>query len=150
MTVIVGPAPRALTIWGREPTAWLGAIEAILVLVVATLGKQLGLDAAFVVVAMTVVSAAVSLWTAWATVDTRLANALSVIKAVIALAAYFSFSLSPETISAILASAAAGFALFNRTQTSPAIAPVQTVPQQVVPVAPPPGVEAVATEGGGA
>ena len=136
--------PRALTVWGREPAALLGTVESILILVVATLGAKLGIDDAFVVVAMAVVSGAMSLWTSWATVDTRLANALGLIKAVVALAAYFSFSLDPTVVSAILAVTAAVFGLFNRTQTTPVIDPVQTVPQQVVPVTPPPGVEDVA------
>lgn len=114
--------PKAVTIFGREPALYLGLIEAVLAaFVVFPLGVKLGLDETFVVLVMAVLSAGVSIWTAIATHNSVLAYLTGAIKAVIALAAYFHFQLSPDQQAVLVAVVAAVVHFAQRTQTSPRV-----------------------------
>ncbi|MEX1908620.1 hypothetical protein L6241_10005 [Janibacter sp. Y6] len=87
-------APRAATILGREPAAWVGLIEATIALLVVF---ALGVTTESAVLIMAAVSAAAGLYTAWATKDTALGAVLGLAKAAISLAAYYGLQLTPSS-----------------------------------------------------
>lgn len=133
-------APRAQTIFGREPAAWVGLIEAVVALLVVF---ALGVTTSSAVLIMAVVSAAAGVYTAWATRDTSLGVILGLVRAVISLAAYYGLDLTEGQQAALIALVAVALGFWQRTQTAPVADPVDPSPQQVVPVAPPSGVPAV-------
>lgn len=106
-------------IFGREPAAIVAVIQAALYalgLFVADLTDplQLGIIA--------VVAAALDLIVAWKTRDKALGVALTLLKAVLALAVMLGAPLSEVQIAGLLAFAGAALSLFQRTQTSPVAA----------------------------
>jgi hypothetical protein len=120
---------RALTIFGREPAAWLGLIEAALALFVAfPIAQRAGIDSTFVVLFMAVVSAAFGVYTAFATKDQALGYIVGLVKAGIALAAYFRLELSPEQTALVVAFVAVAVGFFQRSQTSPVVDSVVVSP----------------------
>ncbi|WP_191564708.1 hypothetical protein [Janibacter melonis] len=124
-------APRAATILGREPAAWVGLIEATIALLVVF---ALGVTTESAVLIMAAVSAAAGIYTAWATKDTALGAILGLAKAVISLTAYYGLQLTPEQQGALMAIIPVVFGLFQRTQTAPVGDPIDPSPDQVVPV----------------
>jgi len=114
-----------VTIFGREPAAIVGTIEAALALLVAF---QLGLDAPHVALIMGVVTSLAAVYTAWVTKDTLLGVVVGLIKAVIALAIGYGLSLTPEQTGALIAVATVALGLFNRQQTYPLGAPPKAAP----------------------
>lgn len=111
-------APR--TIFGREPAAWVGLIEAVLaVLILLPLATQLNLTQEWAVLVMAVVSAGAGLFTAWATKDTALGAILGFSKAVLGLVGYYGLELSPELQASLMALVPILLGFFQRTQTSP-------------------------------
>lgn len=122
-------APRAATILGREPAAWVGLIEGVVALLVVF---ALGVTTESAVLIMAAISAAAGLYTAWATKDTALGAILGFAKAAISLAAYYGLSLTLEQQGALMAVIPVVFGLFQRTQTTPVADPIDPSPQQVV------------------
>lgn len=103
-------------IFGREPAAWIGLIEAALVLLVAV---GLNWSAEQVAVVMAVVVAGFGVYTAWITKDTMLGVIVGLTKAVLALFIGFGIELTPEFTGALIALVTVGTGFFNRTQTAP-------------------------------
>lgn len=132
--------PRAQTIFGREPAAWVGLIEGIVALLTVF---ALGVTSTSGALIIALAAAAAGAYTAWATRDTMLAAVLAVVKALLALVVYYGLELTLEQQAAVLGFVPIALGLWQRTQTSPVADPVDPSPQQVVPVAPPSGVPAV-------
>lgn len=131
---------QARTIFGREPAAWVGLVEAfIAVLVLLPVAGALNIDQEWAVLFMAVVSAGAGVFTAWATKDTALGAITGLVKALIGLVAYYGLDLGPELQASVLALTAVVIGFFQRTQTSPIAFPVDPSPAQVVPVPMPPG-----------
>lgn len=110
-----------MKLFGREPAAWVGLIEAGLALLVAlsivnVTNEQTALIMAAVVAVFGVV-------TAYLTKDTMLGVLVGLTKAVIALAVGFGANLSPELTATIIAFVTVFIGFFQRTQTSPAPEP---------------------------
>ncbi|EKA62265.1 pCQ3_59 [Janibacter hoylei PVAS-1] len=123
--------PRALTILGREPAAWVGLVEALLALLVVF---TLGVSAESAVLIMAVVSALAGVYTAWTTRDTALGAIVGLAKASISLAAYYGLDLSVGQQGALMALVPVLLGFWQRTQTAPVSDPVDPSPAQVVPV----------------
>ena len=103
-------------IFGREPAAWVGLVEATLFLVVA-IGldwsqEQLG-------VVMAAVTTAFGIYTAYVTRDTMLGVVVGFAKSVLILLVTFGIEIRPETMAAILGFVTVVVGFFQRTQTSP-------------------------------
>lgn len=146
-TPVLEPPSKAITIFGREPAVILGFVEAFLAaFVVFPLGARLGLDGGFVVAFMAALSAAVGVYVAIATRDRLLGYAVGLLKALVALGAYFKFELTAEQTAMLVSLLAAAVGLYQRTQTSPVADPVDPSPPQVVSVAPPADVAAAIDE----
>ena len=128
-------------IFGREPAAWVGLIEAVLMTLLA-FGIGVGQDTFGPI--MGVVVAAFGVFTAWATRDTMLGVIVGLAKSVMVLAAVYGLTLSDEQTGALIAVVTMVVSFYQRTQTSPVADPVDPSPQQVVPVAPPVDMERLA------
>ena len=111
---------RADNIFGREPAAWVGLIEAILALLIITV---LHWSAEQVALVMAAVVAAFGVYTAWVTEDTLLGVVVGFTKAVLALMVGFGLTLSPELTAAIIGLVTVVMGFFNRQQTSPVASP---------------------------
>lgn len=123
---------KAPTIFGREPAAWVGLIEALVaVLVLLPVASALGINQQWAVLFMAVVSAAAGVFTAVATRDTALGAITGLVKAGIGLFAYYGLDASSEQQATILAATAVVVGFFQRTQTTPVANPVDPSPQQV-------------------
>lgn len=105
-------------IFGREPAAYVGVIEAALALAIAFWAPlshhQVGLI-------MACVTAAFGLYTAIATRDSLLATAVGLAKALIALGVGFGLSLTDVQTGAIIAFVTIVLGLFNRQVTEPVV-----------------------------
>ncbi|HEY1179328.1 MAG TPA: hypothetical protein VGF17_24500 [Phytomonospora sp.] len=138
--------PIPLRIFGREPAALLGIIEAVLAALVAfglgVTNESSGLIAA-------VISLAIGAYSAWATKDTLLGVLTGLAKAIVALVVYYGVTLTPEQVAAVVTLVPVFVGFWQRTQTTPVAAPVDPSPAQVVPVAPTPDVAAEASVGAG-
>lgn len=130
-------APKAITIFGREPAAILGILEVALTLAVA-FGLGVTNESAGLITAL--ISGVLGAWVAWATRDTLLGAATTIVKAGTALVVYYGVTLTETQTVAILAAVPIIVNFWQRTQTSPVAAPVDPSPQQVVPVLPTPDV----------
>lgn len=113
-----------MKLFGREPAAWVGFIEAVIVLLVIVFLHWTDEQTALV---MAVVVAAAGLYTAWVTHDTLLGVLIGFIKAVIALLLGFGVALSPELTGALIGLATVVLGLFNRQQTYPVAFPPQAL-----------------------
>jgi hypothetical protein len=133
MTVPVVVAPKGRAIFGREPSAWVGLIEALLALLVMfPLVSQTGLTQEWATIVLAVVSAGAGVYTAWATRDTLLGAILGLVKATVALVAFYGLELSTDQQGALLAAVAVLVGFFQRTQTTPVDRPLDPSPTQVV------------------
>lgn len=109
-------------IFGREPAAWIAAIQSFLVLAVSfgwlsSLGLHSQADVALVVA---VLAAAGGLYLAWGTSETMLAAIIEFFKAGLALGAIYGLHISTEQTGLVIAGINAIFALLvHRPQTSP-------------------------------
>lgn len=128
-------APKAVRIAGREPAAWIGLIEGVL-LVLMAFGLGIGQDVFGPI--MAVVTAAGGLYTAWATKDTMLGVILTFVKSVLTLVAVYGVSLNDQQTAAIIGLTSVVVGFWQRTQTSPVYAPVDPSPVQVTPSPLPP------------
>lgn len=111
---------RPDNIFGREPAAWVGLIEAIIALLTITV---LHWSTEQIALVMAVVVAVFGVYTAWVTHDTLLAVVVGLVKAVLALLVGFGISLSPELTAAIIGFATVVLGFFNRQQTYPVASP---------------------------
>ncbi len=105
-------------ILGREPAAIVAVVQAALYalglfVVDLTDPLQLGIVA--------VIAAALDLIVVWKTTDKALGVALTLLKAVLALAVMLGAPLTEMQIAGLLAFAGAALSLFQRTQTSPIV-----------------------------
>lgn len=147
--VIVGTVvdpPKAITIFGREPAAWLGLLEALIATLVVF---RLGITFEASVLLMAFVSAAIGAYSAWATKDTMLGVIVGLVKSGIGLWSYYGLQLDEQQVAAIVTVSAVLVGFYQRTQTSPVAAPVDPSPEQVVPVDPPPSDTPFANVGDG-
>lgn len=110
-----------MKLFGKEPAAWVGLIEASLALAVAI--GWLAWTREQTALVMAVVVCVFGVVTAYLTKDTMLGVLVGLTKAVIALALGFGFTLSPEVTAAIIAFVTVAVSFFQRTQTSPAPTP---------------------------
>lgn len=108
----------AKTIFGREPAAWVGLIEAGLALAVLTFLHITSDQTALV---MAVVVSLFGIYTAWVTKDTMLGVVVGLAKAALALAIGFGFSLTPDVTAGLIAFVTVAMGLFNRQTTSPVV-----------------------------
>jgi hypothetical protein len=120
--------PRARAIFGREPAAWVGLIESVLMLLLAF---GLGIDQDTFGPIMAVVVAGFGIYTAWATRDTALGAIIGFVKAALTLAAVYGLALTDGQTAAVVMVATVVVSFFQRTQTSPVDAPVSPSPAQV-------------------
>jgi hypothetical protein len=116
-------------IFGREPAAIVGAIQALLALAIsfgwlAGVGLTTQDDLALV---MAVVSGVAALYLAYVTSETLLAPVVEVIKADLALAAIYGFHLTTEQTGFAIAAITAVLAGWQRDRTSPLTHPSFTV-----------------------
>lgn len=122
MTEYVGEhrAPRAMTIFGREPAAWVGLIEGVVAFVVLLpVASALNIGPEWAVLFMAVVSSVAGLYTAWATQDSYLGAITGFAKAAIGLAAFYGLNLTPELQASLMALVPIVIGFWQRTQTSP-------------------------------
>lgn len=124
-------ASRAMTIFGREPAAWVGLIESLLTILLAF---GLGVTQETFGPILAVVVAAFGVYTAWVTKDTALGAIVGFTKASLVLCAVYGLTLTDGQTAAIVALVSVLVSFFQRTQTSPAAFPVSPSPQQVVAV----------------
>lgn len=120
---------KATTIFGREPAAWVGLIEGLLMIALA-FGLGIGQDTFGPI--MAVVTALGGGYVAWATRDHLLGAALALTKAVIALVVVYGAALTDEQTAAIVGMVSLVVGFWQRTQTTPVGSPVDPSPTQVV------------------
>jgi hypothetical protein len=126
--------PNQVTVFGREPTIWLGVIEALLATITAFgLGTRWGLTQDTYGIWVVLLAAIFGVLTAWLTKDTMLGVVLGLVKAIIAFIAIYGLSLTDQQTGAVIALTPLLLSLFQRTQTSPIVAG-QILPRD--PVAP--------------
>ena len=101
-------------IFGREPAAWIGIIEAVLTILMAF---ALGISSTTFGPIMAVVVAGLSLYTAWATKETMLAVVVGFVKAILILATVYGFTLAPEQAGALIALITVVAGLWTRSKT---------------------------------
>lgn len=115
------PSRIAITSLFGEPVAIVGAVQALLVMLISFdklggLGLHSQGDVALVVV---VLNAAAALYLAYTTHQTLLAPVIELFKAMVALGVIYGFNLTTEQTGLVIAFMTAMFALGHRTQTSP-------------------------------
>lgn len=118
-------APRAATIFGREPAALVGLIEAVLAVLLA-FGLGITQDTFGPILAL--VTALAGVYTAWATQDTLLGVIVGLVKAVLVLAAVYGLTLSDAQTGALIALTTVVVGFFQRTQTSPSYFRADAIP----------------------
>lgn len=116
-------------IFGREPAAWIGLIEGILVFLLAF---GLGIDQSTFGPIMAVVVALGGAYTAWATKDTMLGAVLGLAKALLVLMAVYGLTLTDQQTAAIMGIVSLVVGFWQRTQTTPVHDPVSPSPMQVI------------------
>lgn len=112
-------------IFGREPAAVVGLIEAVLTAALAFgLLKSVGLGSAEAVgTVMAAVSAALGVYVAYVTRDALLGYVVTAVKSGIALGAVYGLNLNLEQSAAVIALTSLLVGFFQRTQTGPAAVP---------------------------
>lgn len=108
-----------MLIFGREPAAWVGIIEAGLVTLMAF---SLGVSQTTFGPIMAVVVAVFALYTAYATHETMLAVIVGFAKALFVLGAVYGFAFTDNQTASIIALITVVASLYNRSQTSPVVA----------------------------
>jgi hypothetical protein len=114
-----------MKIFGREPAAWVGLIEAFLFLLTASV---LDWSQEQVALVMAVVLAVSGAYTAWVTKDTMLGVVVGLAKAVLTLLIGFGINIAPELMAAILGFTTVAVGFFQRTQTFPVYDPPRPLP----------------------
>lgn len=111
-----------MKIFGREPAIYIGAIEAIIALLVTFNFSGLSNAQAGVIVALVV--AIGGLVTAFATKDALLAAITGVVKAALIVGVAYGLHISQEQMGLVLGIVAALGAAYVRTQTAPVATPI--------------------------
>jgi hypothetical protein len=106
-----------MKIFGREPAAWIGLIEAVLAMVLAL--NMFDLTHERVSLIMAVVVAVFGIVSAYLTRDTMLGVITGGVKAVIALAAGYGFEFGVDKTAALIALTTVVVGFYQRTQTTP-------------------------------
>ena len=104
-------------IFGREPAALAGLIEAVLATLLAF--NMLHLTGETVAAIMAVVTASIGVYVAAVTRDTLLGVVILLVKALIGLGAAYGFELGPDKTAAVIALTTVVLGFFQRTQTTP-------------------------------
>lgn len=104
-------------IFGREPAAVVGAVQAVVALLV-TIGL-IGWNPEQVALLMAGLAAVLGVIVAAVTRDTMLGFIITLVNAIAAIVVGFGFALNPEVTSGVVAAITLAFGLFQRTQTSP-------------------------------
>lgn len=110
-----------MKIFGREPSALIGVIQAVVLLLGVLLhwsGDQIGALGLVAIVLGDV-------FLAWVTHATMLAVAIGLIKAVVAAMAAFGLNLDPAQVAALIGLTTAVLGFYQRTQTYPVYDPPQ-------------------------
>jgi hypothetical protein len=115
-----------MKIFGREPAAWVGLIEAVLAMLMAV--RVIAISSEQEGAILAVVVAGFGLYTAWVTRDTLLGVAVGFVKAILALLIGFGLDLQPDQTAAVIAFTVAALSLYQRTQTSPLARPTFAEP----------------------
>jgi hypothetical protein len=130
--VNLAQGPSKVTIFGREPTIWLGVLEAVLATITAFgLGTRWGLSQDTYGIWTVLFAAIFGVITAWMTKDTMLGVVLGLVKAIIAFIAIYGLTMTDQQTGAVVALTPLIVSLFQRTQTAP------IVNGQVIPRDPP-------------
>lgn len=108
-----------MKIFGREPSALVGVIEAGLAMLLTL--NVFSLDHEQVALIMAAVVAVLGLYTAYATSQTLLGAIVGAAKAVIALAVGFGFEFSADKTAALIALVTVLAGFFQRTQAAPVV-----------------------------
>jgi hypothetical protein len=140
MSLTTGPSK--VTIFGREPSVWVGLIESGLAALTAFgIGQWAGLTQETYGTWVVLIAALSGFLTAFLTKDTMLGVTLGLAKAVIAFIAIYGLSLTDQQTGAVIAFLPLLVSLYQRTQTAPIVNgevlardPVEVV--ATVPVAP--------------
>lgn len=122
---------KQITVFGREPVLITNTIEGVLACLIAFHALDfIGLSGPdTLAIVMAVVSTGFGVYVAYVTNETLLGAVTGFIKAAIALAAVYGFELTAEQTAGLLSAVAVVFALWQRTQTGPALTPsFQTSP----------------------
>jgi uncharacterized membrane protein YccC len=104
------------SIFGREPAAWVGLIEAVLTILLAF---AIGVSQETYGPILAVVTAALGVYTALVTRDTALGAIVGLVKAVLVLAAVYGLTLTDGQTAAVISLVTVVVGFFQRTQTSP-------------------------------
>jgi hypothetical protein len=140
MSLTTGPSK--VTIFGREPSVWVGLIESGLAALTAFgIGQWAGLTQETYGTWVVLIAALSGFLTAFLTKDTMLGVTLGLFKAVVAFIAIYGLSLTDQQTGAVIAFLPLLVSLYQRTQTAPIVNgevlardPVEVV--ATVPVAP--------------
>lgn len=112
-------------LFGREPAAWVGLIEAALILLLAFFTLMTPEQLTLV---MAAVNALAGCYVAWATKDTMLGVVVGLAKAILALVIGFGLALTEPQTAAILGFVVIIGSFFNRQNTYPLADPPRAVP----------------------
>lgn len=123
--------PSKGLIFGREPAAWIGLIEALVTLILVLWPGSV--SATMIALIMAVITAGLGFYTAWVTKDTMLGVTIGLLKAILALAAGFGLHLTADQTGAVIALVTVVLGLFQRTQTSPIPEPTFRSPSSPIP-----------------
>lgn len=104
------------SIFGREPAAWVGLVEAVLTILLAF---AIGVTQETYGPILAVVTAALGVYTALVTRDRALGAIVGFVKATLVLAAVYGLTLTDGQTAAIVALVTVVAGFFQRTQTSP-------------------------------
>lgn len=104
------------SIFGREPAAWVGLVEAVLTILLAF---AIGVSQETYGPILAVVTAALGVYTALVTRDTALGAIVGLVKAVLVLSAVYGLTLTDGQTAAIISLVTVVVGFFQRTQTSP-------------------------------
>lgn len=107
---------KAPNIFGREPAAWIGLIEAVATILMAF---AIGIDQTTFGPIMAVVTAAFGVYSALVTRDTALGAIVGLTKSALVLAAVYGATLTDQQTGAVIALVTVVVGFFQRTQTSP-------------------------------
>lgn len=118
-------------LFGREPTLWIAAINAVIV-IIGTFGLRFisGDQAGLIVAVINAASAAANAWTVRPLSPTTFSYLLA---ALLALAAGYGLSVPAETVTALNLAIVPVLALLSRNQVTPAETPVsrESTPSEV-------------------
>lgn len=110
---------KPLTIFGREPAVLVGALEALIAVLLAF---GLGISPESYGPWVALVVAVGGVLTAIGTTDTLLGAVIGALKAAVVLVAVYGLTLTDQQTGALIGVVTVAFSLYQRTQTSPLVA----------------------------